>query len=55
MINGVNVTIFPTQSYVVYLGSHSHGLEPTQADIDRVTDSHYELLGLFTERFMYIF
>lgn len=37
------------QSYVVYLGSHSHGLEPTQADIDRVTDSHYELLGLFTE------
>eukprot|EP00258_Populus_trichocarpa_P032954 XP_024448973.1 subtilisin-like protease SBT5.4 [Populus trichocarpa] len=37
------------KSYVVYLGSHSHGLEPTQADIDRVTDSHYELLGLFTE------
>ncbi|KAG6755662.1 hypothetical protein POTOM_041495 [Populus tomentosa] len=36
-------------SYVVYLGSHSHGLEPTQADIDRVTDSHYGLLGLFTE------
>ncbi|XP_011000330.1 PREDICTED: subtilisin-like protease SBT5.4 [Populus euphratica] len=37
------------KSYVVYLGSHSHGLKPTQADIDRVTDSHYELLGLFTE------
>ncbi|XP_061945921.1 uncharacterized protein LOC133669702 [Populus nigra] len=41
---------FATQkSYVVYLGSHSHGLEPTQSDIERVTDSHYELLGSFTE------
>ncbi|XP_034899667.1 subtilisin-like protease SBT5.4 isoform X2 [Populus alba] len=41
---------FATQkSYVVYLGSHSHGLEPTQSDIERVTDSHYELLGSFSE------
>ncbi|KAJ6980525.1 hypothetical protein NC653_028353 [Populus alba x Populus x berolinensis] len=43
------ITFAIKKSYVVYLGSHSHGLEPTQADIDRVTDSHYELLGLFTE------
>ncbi|KAG6790865.1 hypothetical protein POTOM_007034 [Populus tomentosa] len=46
---------FATQkSYVVYLGSHSHGLEPTQSDIERVTDSHYELLGSFTEGYAYI-
>ncbi|KAG6794277.1 hypothetical protein POTOM_003519 [Populus tomentosa] len=46
---------FATQkSYVVYLGSHSHGLEPTQSDIERVTDSHYELLGSFSEGYAYI-
>ncbi|XP_021294503.1 subtilisin-like protease SBT5.4 [Herrania umbratica] len=31
----------------VYLGSHAHGPEVTDADLNRVTDSHYNLLGLF--------
>ncbi|GER51869.1 subtilisin-like serine protease [Striga asiatica] len=35
------------KSYVVYLGGHSHGKEATQADYDRVTQSHYDFLGSF--------
>ncbi|KAK1581434.1 hypothetical protein Q3G72_006001 [Acer saccharum] len=35
------------QSYIVYLGTHSHGLEPTSADLDRATNSHYNLLSSF--------
>ncbi|XP_054778056.1 LOW QUALITY PROTEIN: subtilisin-like protease SBT5.4 [Prosopis cineraria] len=34
-------------SYIVYLGSHSHGPEATDADFDRVTESHHQLLGSF--------
>ncbi|KAF8026435.1 hypothetical protein BT93_F3039 [Corymbia citriodora subsp. variegata] len=33
--------------YIVYLGSHAHGPEPTAADIESVTNSHYDLLGSF--------
>lgn len=43
------------QSYIVYLGSHSHGPEATLADIERVTDSHYDLLGSFTERCLFCY
>ncbi|XP_028771539.1 subtilisin-like protease SBT5.4 [Neltuma alba] len=32
-------------SYVVYLGSHSHGPNPTAADLDSATTSHYNILG----------
>ncbi|XVF70955.1 hypothetical protein PTKIN_Ptkin11bG0204000 [Pterospermum kingtungense] len=32
-------------SYIVYLGEHNHGLQPTLADLDHATNSHYELLG----------
>nr|GMC55496.1 subtilisin-like protease SBT5.4 [Ipomoea batatas] len=35
------------QSYIVYLGEHSHGPDVTSADLRRVTDSHYEFLGSF--------
>ncbi|KAK3200170.1 hypothetical protein Dsin_023585 [Dipteronia sinensis] len=35
------------KSYIVYLGTHSHGLEPTSADLDRATNSHYNLLSSF--------
>lgn len=42
------------RSYVVYLGSHSHGAAatstaevPAYVDLDRVTDSHYDFLGSF--------
>ncbi|XP_038970809.1 subtilisin-like protease SBT5.3 [Phoenix dactylifera] len=35
------------QSYVVYLGGHSHGPEATLEDYERVTDSHHEFLGSF--------
>ncbi|KAK4804400.1 hypothetical protein SAY86_004217 [Trapa natans] len=31
--------------YIVYLGSHSHGLSPTEADANRATNAHYSLLG----------
>lgn len=34
-------------SYVVYLGAHSHGLELSSADLDRVKESHYDFLGSF--------
>lgn len=32
-------------SYIVYLGSHSHGPSPTSADLESATTSHYKLLG----------
>ncbi|KAM7279561.1 hypothetical protein ACFE04_006695 [Oxalis oulophora] len=33
-------------SYIVYMGSHTHGVvEPSLADLHRVTDSHHELLS----------
>ncbi|XP_050228225.1 subtilisin-like protease SBT5.4 [Mercurialis annua] len=35
------------QPYVVYLGSHNHGPEATEADFRAVTDSHYEFLASF--------
>ncbi|CAA0808665.1 Subtilisin-like protease SBT5.3 [Striga hermonthica] len=38
------------ESYVVYLGGHSHGEEDTQTDYDRVTQSHYDFLGSFMGR-----
>ncbi|XP_028751923.1 subtilisin-like protease Glyma18g48580 [Neltuma alba] len=33
------------KSYVVYLGSHSHGPKPSSADMDVATSSHYDLLA----------
>ncbi|XP_038678469.1 subtilisin-like protease SBT5.3 [Tripterygium wilfordii] len=33
------------KAYVVYLGSHVHGSEPTSMDIDAAKASHYNLLG----------
>ncbi|KAI4351493.1 hypothetical protein L6164_005859 [Bauhinia variegata] len=35
------------QSYIVYLGSHSHGPNPSSADLESVTESHYNLLGSY--------
>ncbi|KAI3456612.1 hypothetical protein Pfo_013275 [Paulownia fortunei] len=35
------------KSYIVYLGGHSHGPEVTTADLQRVTDSHTQLLASF--------
>ncbi|XP_039162785.1 subtilisin-like protease SBT5.3 [Eucalyptus grandis] len=35
------------RSYVVYLGSHSHGPDASLADLSRVTESHHEFLGSF--------
>uniref|UniRef100_A0A7N0VLT2 Subtilisin-like protease n=1 Tax=Kalanchoe fedtschenkoi TaxID=63787 RepID=A0A7N0VLT2_KALFE len=32
-------------SYIVYMGTHSHGLNPTDADAELATQSHYNLLG----------
>ncbi|XP_077237909.1 subtilisin-like protease SBT5.3 [Tasmannia lanceolata] len=40
-------TFASKKSYVVYFGGHSHGLEVSTVDYERVTDSHYEFLGSF--------
>ncbi|RDX60594.1 Subtilisin-like protease SBT5.4, partial [Mucuna pruriens] len=32
-------------SYIVYLGSHSHGPNPSASDLESATNSHYKLLG----------
>ncbi|KAF7815678.1 subtilisin-like protease [Senna tora] len=33
------------ESYIVYLGSHSHGPNPSSADLDSATNSHYDFLA----------
>ncbi|KAI3996726.1 hypothetical protein MKX01_041026 [Papaver californicum] len=33
------------KSFVVYLGAHTHGPEVTASDLEKVTDSHYQLLS----------
>ncbi|KAL4604582.1 hypothetical protein ACB092_10G202400 [Castanea dentata] len=38
------------QSYVVYLGGHSHGQDPSLMDLHGVTNSHYGLLGFILGR-----
>ncbi|KAL8461743.1 hypothetical protein ACS0TY_033010 [Phlomoides rotata] len=40
-------TLAIKKSYVVYLGAHNHGPDVTMADLDRVTDSHSQLLSTF--------
>ncbi|XP_024029601.1 subtilisin-like protease SBT5.4 isoform X1 [Morus notabilis] len=43
----------PTQAtkkpYIVYLGSHSHGPNPSSTDLERATSSHYSFLGSYLE------
>lgn len=39
------------QSFIVYLGEHSHGPEPTSADLDRVRTAHCQFLGSFLGRY----
>ncbi|KAL9690644.1 hypothetical protein QQ045_011050 [Rhodiola kirilowii] len=38
------------QSFIVYFGGHSHGLEPLASDFERATEYHYEFLGSFIGR-----
>ncbi|XP_022932386.1 subtilisin-like protease SBT5.3 isoform X4 [Cucurbita moschata] len=38
-------TIAAKKSYIVYLGSHSHGLNPSAVDLQLATQTHYNLLG----------
>ncbi|XP_062079073.1 subtilisin-like protease SBT5.4 [Humulus lupulus] len=33
--------------YIVYLGTHSHGVNPSSEDLERATNSHYSLLGSY--------
>ncbi|CAK8562879.1 unnamed protein product [Lathyrus sativus] len=40
-------TLAIKQSYIVYLGSHSFGPNPSLLDSEYVTNSHYDLLGSF--------
>ncbi|KAB1208408.1 Subtilisin-like protease [Morella rubra] len=35
------------KSYIVYMGAYSSALEPTEADLESVTNSHYNLLGSY--------
>lgn len=41
------------QSYVVYMGAHSHGPDATLEDYNRVTDSHHNFLANFVGRYAY--
>jgi hypothetical protein len=41
------------KSYIVYLGSHEHGEGVTQADFDRVTETHHEFLQSYVGRYVY--
>lgn len=45
------VIIYIDKSYIVYLGSHAHGPQVSEADLHRVTDSHAEFLGSFLGRY----
>ncbi|XP_022143461.1 subtilisin-like protease SBT5.4 [Momordica charantia] len=38
-------TFATKKSYIFYLGSHSHGLNPSAIDLQLATESHYNLLG----------
>ncbi|XP_064975004.1 subtilisin-like protease SBT5.3 [Musa acuminata AAA Group] len=41
-----NAAVLATKkAYIVYLGGHSHGANPTSADFESATQSHYQLLG----------
>ncbi|XP_058734006.1 subtilisin-like protease SBT5.3 [Vicia villosa] len=40
-------TLAIKQSYIVYLGSHSYGSNPSSFDSQFVTNSHYDLLGSY--------
>lgn len=35
----------------MYLGSHAHATDVSEAELDRVTDSHIEILGSFVGRY----
>ncbi|KAK6934659.1 Subtilisin-like protease, fibronectin type-III domain [Dillenia turbinata] len=37
------------KSYIVYLGEHSHDSEVPSADLDQVTNSHYQFLSSFLQ------
>ncbi|KAL0534464.1 hypothetical protein IC582_028755 [Cucumis melo] len=41
----ISPAIAAKKSYIVLLGSHSHGLEVRDEDLERVADSHHKLLG----------
>ena len=43
------------QSYVVYLGGHSHGQDLSLMDLDGVTNSHYGLLGSILGRYIIVY
>ncbi|XP_062081324.1 subtilisin-like protease SBT5.3 [Humulus lupulus] len=36
-----------TAPYIVYMGTHSHGLNPSSDDLERATNSHHNLLGSY--------
>ncbi|XP_058760901.1 subtilisin-like protease SBT5.3 [Vicia villosa] len=40
-------TLAIKQSYIIYLGSHSFGSNPTLLESESVTNSHYDLLGSY--------
>lgn len=39
------------QSYIVYMGAHSHGANPSTKDFDQVTDYHHNFLANFVGRY----
>lgn len=39
------------QTYIVYLGGHSHGPNPSLGDLESATNSHYGLLASVLGRY----
>ena len=33
------------QTYIVYMGGHSHGPNPSPSDMESATNSHYDILS----------
>lgn len=46
-----HIYVLSLQPYIVYLGSHSHGPNPSSADMDSATNSHYDLLASVLGRY----
>lgn len=42
------------QSYIVYLGEHSHGVGVASVDLQSVENSHHEFLGSFLGRYFLV-
>lgn len=53
------IVVLNLQTYIVYLGGHSHGPNPSPSDLEIATNSHHDLLASVLGRYkiceLYIF